>query len=59
MDPQRFVQRSVERSVVVAKLLPQCLLGLGTDEVGRRRVGVLPLRLRTRRGAIRSRENPG
>jgi hypothetical protein len=52
VDPQRFVQRPVEQSVVVAKLLPQCLLGLGTGEVGRRRVGALPLLLRTRHGAV-------
>jgi hypothetical protein len=58
VDPHRFVQCPVERGVVVAELLPQCLLGLGTGEVSRRRVGALPLLLRTRRGAVPSRENP-
>jgi hypothetical protein len=58
MDPQRFVQRSVERSAMVAELLPQRLLGLSAGEVGRRRVATLPLLLRTRRGAVRSRDNP-
>jgi hypothetical protein len=58
MDRQRFVQRLVERGAVVAELLPQCLLGLSTGEVSRRRVGALPLLLRTRRGAVRSREDP-
>jgi hypothetical protein len=29
VDPQRLVQRPVERGVVVAKVLPQRLLGLG------------------------------
>jgi hypothetical protein len=47
VDPQRFVQRPVERGAVVAELLPQCLLSLGTSEVSR-----------TRSGAVRSRENP-
>jgi hypothetical protein len=40
MDPQRFVQHPVERSAMVAKLLPQHLLGLGAGEVGRWRVAV-------------------
>jgi hypothetical protein len=35
MDPHPFVQRPVERGAMVAKLLPQRLLGLGTDEVSR------------------------
>jgi hypothetical protein len=54
MNPQRLVQRSVERSAVVAELLPQLLLGLGLDEVGRRCAGVLPLLLRMRCGVTRS-----
>jgi hypothetical protein len=58
MDPQRFIQRPVERGVVVAELLPQSLLGLGTSEVSRWRVGALPLLLRTRCGAVQSREDP-
>jgi hypothetical protein len=58
MDPQRFVQCPVERSAVVAKLLPQCLLGLGAGEVGRWRVAALPLRLRMRRGAVQCWDNP-
>jgi hypothetical protein len=39
---------------VVAKLLPQLLLGLSLVKVSRRCTGVLPLLLRTRRGAARS-----
>jgi hypothetical protein len=35
MDPQRLVQRSVERSVVVVELPPQLLLLLGVGEGGR------------------------
>jgi hypothetical protein len=34
MNPQRLVQRPVERGVVVAELLPQLLLLLGVSEVG-------------------------
>jgi hypothetical protein len=45
VDPQHLVQRVVERGVVVSKLLPQCLLGLGIVQVGRLRTGVLPLLL--------------
>jgi hypothetical protein len=41
---------------VVAKLLPQLLLGLGLDEVGRRCAGALPLLLRVCHEATRSRE---
>jgi hypothetical protein len=37
MNPQRLVQRSVERDSVVAELSPQLLLLLGVDE-GRRTV---------------------
>jgi hypothetical protein len=39
MDPQRLVQRVVDRGIVVSKLLPQRLLGLGLVEVGWRRTG--------------------
>jgi hypothetical protein len=46
VDPRHLVQRSVERGAVVAKLLPQLLLSLGLDKVGRRRAGALPLLLR-------------
>jgi hypothetical protein len=46
MDPQRLVQRVVERGVVVSKFLPQHLLGLGLVKVGRRHTGVTPLLLR-------------
>jgi hypothetical protein len=48
MDRQRLVQRPVERSAVVAEQLPQLLLGLSLDEVGRQCVGALPLRMRRR-----------
>jgi hypothetical protein len=41
VDPQRLVQRPVERSAVVTELLPQPLLCLGVDEVGRRGAGML------------------
>jgi hypothetical protein len=51
VDPQRLVQRLVERSAVIAELLPQPLLRLGLDEVGRRRADMLPLLLRRRRGS--------
>jgi hypothetical protein len=34
VDPQRLVQRSVERSVVATQLLPQLLLLLSVDEEG-------------------------
>jgi hypothetical protein len=54
VNPQRLVQRPVERSAVVTELLPQLLLGLGLDEVGWRRAGMLPLLLRMRGGATRS-----
>jgi hypothetical protein len=39
---------------MVAELLPQRLLGLGTGEVSRRHVDALPLLLRMRREAVRS-----
>jgi hypothetical protein len=34
MNPQRLIQRPVERGVVVTELLPQLLLLLGVGEVG-------------------------
>jgi hypothetical protein len=44
VDPQRLVQRPVERGAVAAELLPQLLLLLGVGEVGGRRAGpLLPL----------------
>jgi hypothetical protein len=44
MDPQRLVQRPVERGVVVAELLSEPLLRLGIDVMGRPGVGlILPL----------------
>jgi hypothetical protein len=56
VDPQRLVQRVVERGTVVTELLPQHLLGLGLAEVGWRHAGALPLLLRTGRSAVWSRE---
>jgi hypothetical protein len=57
VDPQHLVQRLVEQSAVITKLLPQPLLCLSLDEVGQRRAGTLPLLLRMRRGAARSWES--
>jgi hypothetical protein len=57
MDPQCLVQRPVERSAVIMELLPQPLLRLSLDELGRRRADTLPLLLRTYRGAARSWES--
>jgi hypothetical protein len=57
VDPQSLVLRPVERGTVVAEFLPQLLLGLSIDEVGRWRDGTFLLLLRARRGAIRSRED--
>jgi hypothetical protein len=45
VDPQRLIQRIVERGVVVSEFLPQRLLGLGVVEVGWRRADVTPLLL--------------
>jgi hypothetical protein len=42
VDPQRLVQRPVERGIAVTELLLEPLLRLGLDEVGRRGVGMLP-----------------
>jgi hypothetical protein len=41
VDPQRFVQRSVERGAMIAELLPQLLLLLGIGKVGGRLVDAL------------------
>jgi hypothetical protein len=49
VDPQRLVQRPVERGAVITKLLPEPLLRLGLDEVGRRGVDMLLLLLQVRR----------
>jgi hypothetical protein len=43
MDLQHLVQRIVDPGVVVSKLLPQRLLGLGLVKMSRRRAGVIPL----------------
>jgi hypothetical protein len=53
VDPQRLVQRLVERGAMIMKLLPEPLLRLSLDEVGRRGVCVLPLPLllQARRGS--------
>jgi hypothetical protein len=53
IDLQRLGQRIVNRGVVVPKLLPQRLLGLGLVEMGRRRAGVTPSLLWARDGDIR------
>jgi hypothetical protein len=58
VDPQRLVQRTVERSVVVTELLPKPLLRLGVDEVGRRGVGMFPGAPRVRRATTRLRCRP-
>jgi hypothetical protein len=51
VDPQHLVQSPVERGAVVAELLPEPLLRLSFDEVGRRGVGMLPLLLQERSGS--------
>jgi hypothetical protein len=51
MDPQRLVQSPVERGAIVAELLPEPLLRQSIDEVRRRGVGILSLRLQARRGS--------
>jgi hypothetical protein len=56
VDPQRLVQRVVERGIMVSKLLPQRLLGLGLVKVGRRHASELLLLLRASNGAIWGRE---
>jgi hypothetical protein len=58
VDPQRLVQRPVERGDVVAKLLPEPLLRLSLDEVGWRGVDVLPLLLQACRGSSARKRGP-
>jgi hypothetical protein len=53
VDPQRLGQRVVDRDVVVLKLLPQRLFGLGLVEVSRRRVGTAQPLFQVRDGDIR------
>jgi hypothetical protein len=53
---QRLVQRVVERGVVVSKILPQRVLGLGLVEVGRRRAGLTPLLLWACDDGVRGRQ---
>jgi hypothetical protein len=48
VDPQRLVQRPVERGAVVAELLPEPLLRLSLNEVGRRGVDILSPLLQAR-----------
>jgi hypothetical protein len=51
VDLQRLVQCPVEQGAVVAELLPEPLLRLGLDEVGRRGIGMLSLLLQARCGS--------
>jgi hypothetical protein len=53
MDPQGLAQCVVDRGIVVSKLLPQCLLGLGLIKMGRRCAGVTLLLLWVRDDGIR------
>jgi hypothetical protein len=46
VDVQRLGWGVVDRGIVVAKFLPQCLLGLGLIERGARRPGAMQLLLR-------------
>jgi hypothetical protein len=57
MDPQRLVQRSIERGAVITELLPQLLLRLSLGEMGGgRRVDALPLPLRAHYRTTRGQE---
>jgi hypothetical protein len=58
MDPQRLVQRPIERGAVVAELLPKPLLRLSIDLVGRRGVGPLLPLLQVRCGSGAQRRGP-
>jgi hypothetical protein len=58
VDPQRLVQRPVERGAVVTELLPEPLLRLSLKEVGRRGVGILPPPSRCAAGPARDDEAP-
>jgi hypothetical protein len=51
VDPQRLVQCPVKRGPVVPELLPEPLLCLSIDEVGRRGVGILSPLLQARCGS--------
>jgi hypothetical protein len=51
VDPQRLVQCPVKRGPVVPELLPEPLLCLSIDEVGRRGVGILLPLLQARCGS--------
>jgi hypothetical protein len=53
MDSQHLSQRIFNQGVVVPKLLPQHLLGLGLVEMGRRRASVAQLLLRVRDDNVR------
>jgi hypothetical protein len=57
VDPQHLIQRLIEQSAVITELLPQPMLLLSLDEVGRRRADALPLLLWTCRGATQSWES--
>jgi hypothetical protein len=52
VNPQRLIQRIVERVAVVSEFLLRRLLSLGLDEMGRRRVGVNLLLLQVRNSDI-------
>jgi hypothetical protein len=43
VDLQHLVQRILDRGVVISKLLPQRLLGLGLVKMSWQRAGVTPL----------------
>jgi hypothetical protein len=58
VDPQRLVQHPVERGAVITELLPEPLLRLGLDKVGRRGVDMLPLLLQARHGSSAQRRCP-
>jgi hypothetical protein len=51
VDPQRLVQRPVERGALITELLLKTLLQLSLDEMGRRGVGILSPQLQARRGS--------
>jgi hypothetical protein len=59
VDSQRLVQCPVEQGAVATELLPEFLLRLCLDEVGRRGVGMLPLLLQARLGSNARRRGPG
>jgi hypothetical protein len=53
VDLKRLSQRDVDRDVVVTKLLPQRLFGLGLVKVGQRRVGMAQSLLWVRDGDVK------